>query len=166
MKAGRSQELEPCIQSRLKSSRKHHSSLPMAEMESQNDRARKALKRPHSTTHRWTGTCLYSQAEHKELQCPFQAWGLTFKKAVDFMFCFLWQMQSSDWTLSPHTVNIWTGFQHWSYYFGSHSCSTLNSGAWLTQRLIRCCPHHSTQPSTWFSWHRPVFVSWLHKRPG
>lgn len=52
-----------------------------------------------------------------------------------------------------------------TYYFVSHSCSTLNSGAWLTQRLIRCCPHHSTQPSTWFSWHRPVFVSWLYKRP-
>lgn len=144
----------------------------MAEMESQNDSARKALKRPHSTTPRWAGTCLSSQAEHKELPCPFQAWGLTFEKAVDFMFCFLWQMQSSDWTLSPAPSIFEQVFNtdlkrncNLTYYCVSHSCSSLNSGAWLTQRLIHCCPHHSTQPSTWFSWHRPVFISWLHKGP-
>ena len=47
-----------------------------------------------------------------------------------------------------------------TYYFVSHSCSTLNSGAWLTQRLIRCCPHHSTQQTP--SWHWAQTVKRQH----
>ena len=103
---------------------------------------------------------------------PFLSLVLTFKKTVNFMFFFLWQIQPSDWTLfltqsiSEEFFNTDTQCDcNFTYYFVSHRCSTLHSGTWLIHRLICCCLHHSIQPSTSFCFLQPSFISWPWMRP-
>lgn len=127
-----------------------------------NDRAEKALERPRSTTHRWVGTSLYSRVQHKEPHCPFQAWYWHLKR-LPILFCFLWQIQSSDWTLFPTQSIFEQVFStvpkcdcSFTYYCVSHSCSALHSGRdWPTDWSVAALL--TALPATWFCWPKPVF---------
>lgn len=93
----------------VKSTVKHHSSFQLAELESQNDRARKGLKRPHSTIHRPVGTPLCSQVKHKKQYCLIQAryWHL---KMLSILCLFPLTSLVIWWDTFPLIVNMWTGF--------------------------------------------------------
>lgn len=133
---------------RIKNTVKHHSSFQLAEMASQ-WQGGKGSRETTQHTHRWVGTSLYSQVQHKEPRCPFQAWYWHLKR-LPILFCCLWQIQSSDWTLFPTQSIFEQVFStvpkcdcSFTYYCVSHSCSALHSGRdWPTDWSVAA----SSQP--------------------
>lgn len=130
----------------------------------------KAFKRARSATHRWVGNSLYSQVKHKELHCPFWTWYWCFKRLWILCFVSFDKLSHPVGHFSPQTISE-SVFNtdskcDWNltYYLDIQGCSPLDSGAWLTHRLICCCPRLSMQSSTWFRWPKPSFTSWPPKR--